>query len=251
MWLRDPASGAALQFPVNPPRIQVKGEADIETVTIARLGEVDWHAGNKRAVLTWESFLPRLYDPSYCRYQQVPDPVDARDRLTAWRVAGTVLRLIVTQEDVSGRRRDILNAPVRIASFNPEHRGGEPGDIYFDITLRQYREVKIRTTAEAGTAPARLDLKPVPGRYTVQTGDTLWLIAKQQLGSGERWREIYALNTDLIGPDPGVITVGMTLAMPGAGAPATGPAPEPPPSEELPRYILDSDGVPIYNPEWP
>jgi nucleoid-associated protein YgaU len=33
--------------------------------------------------------------------------------------------------------------------------------------------------------------------YKVQKGDTLWRIAKQQLGSGNRWAEITAINANL------------------------------------------------------
>jgi len=49
----------------------------------------------------------------------------------------------------------------------------------------------------------------------VRPGDSLWAIAKRELGDGSRWREIYEANRDVIGPDPNVIQVGMTLRIPG------------------------------------
>lgn len=237
MFLRDPASGAVFQFPVNPARIQIRGEALLDTVEIARIGEADFHVGNRRTQLSWEAFLPSHYDPHYCRYVAIPDPIDARDRLVNWRIAGTVLRLIATGQH-GQRRRDLINVPVIISTLNPEYRGGEPGDIWYEITLRQFREVQIRTVAEAnvGDTLARLDVIPVPGRYVVQDGDTLWLIAKLQLGYGERWETLYNLNRETIGPDPNIVVPGTVLVMPSPGAP---PSAVPPavPTEEVPRDI--------------
>lgn len=52
------------------------------------------------------------------------------------------------------------------------------------------------------------------GAYLVVRGDSLWLIAKNQLGSGNRWREIYELNKGVLA-DPQLIYAGQKLAMPG------------------------------------
>lgn len=52
--------------------------------------------------------------------------------------------------------------------------------------------------------------------YTVVKGDSLWRIAKQHLGSGLKWKEIYEANKDQI-KDPNLIYVGQVLSMPDAG----------------------------------
>jgi len=56
------------------------------------------------------------------------------------------------------------------------------------------------------------------GSYTIQKGDNLWNLAKDHLGDGNRWNEIYALNKDLIGNNPNLIHTGANLNMPGAGS---------------------------------
>lgn len=238
--LLDPLTGVQFQFPVNPSAIEIGGEASVETVEIARLGEVDWPWGNKRTPIGWEGFFPGHYDPQYCRYVSIPDPVDAKDRLVDWRTQKKVLRLIITGEH-AGRRRDVINAPVIMPVFTWTLKGGEPNDIYYKVQIRQYIEVKIRTAAEAGAATGtgqpRMDLQPVPGTYVVRSGDTLWLIAQSQLGAGERWPEIYSLNRDTIGPDANAISVGMSLKLPGAGAVPT-TVPPVIPQTEPPRYVV-------------
>src|SRR6185437_7647239 len=53
------------------------------------------------------------------------------------------------------------------------------------------------------------------GEYTVQKGDSLWDIARKQLGDGSRWHEIYSLNSDAIGQNPNLINIGTDLKLPG------------------------------------
>ncbi|HEX9268171.1 MAG TPA: LysM peptidoglycan-binding domain-containing protein [Candidatus Limnocylindria bacterium] len=53
-----------------------------------------------------------------------------------------------------------------------------------------------------------------PKTYTVDSGDNLSAIAKQELGDANRWREIYDLNKDVIGDNPDLIQPGMELKLP-------------------------------------
>ena len=56
---------------------------------------------------------------------------------------------------------------------------------------------------------------PVATDYTVQPGDTLSYIAKQQLGDTSKWKDIYDANSDTIGDDPNMIYPGQVLHLPG------------------------------------
>jgi 3D (Asp-Asp-Asp) domain-containing protein len=64
--------------------------------------------------------------------------------------------------------------------------------------------------------------------YTVQLGDTLYLIAQKVYGDGNRWREIYEANRGVIGGNPEQIQVGMVLVIPGISQPNPNPNPNPP-----------------------
>jgi nucleoid-associated protein YgaU len=65
------------------------------------------------------------------------------------------------------------------------------------------------------------------GNYTVQNGDNLWDIAKDKLGDGSRWGEIYEANKGVIGENPRLIFAGEQLQMPGAQLGITQAAPAP------------------------
>ncbi len=51
------------------------------------------------------------------------------------------------------------------------------------------------------------------GSYTVEKGDCLWEIAEKQLGDGMRWSGIYEQNKEVIGEDPDLLYVGITLQL--------------------------------------
>lgn len=66
--------------------------------------------------------------------------------------------------------------------------------------------------------------------YTVQRGDSLWKIAREQLGDGTRWGELYAANRDTV-RDPSLIYAGQVLKIPGSGEET---APSAPAEETMP-----------------
>ncbi|GAA2028555.1 hypothetical protein GCM10009740_17700 [Terrabacter terrae] len=50
--------------------------------------------------------------------------------------------------------------------------------------------------------------------HTVKRGESLWSIAEQWLGSGARFTDIAALNTNVLGDKPGFLTAGTVLVIP-------------------------------------
>ena len=81
----------------------------------------------------------------------------------------------------------------------------------------------------APPAPPPAAEAPKPATDVVQGGDSLSAIAQRVLGDGNRWRELYELNRDVIGDNPNVIHAGQELRLPGGATPAPAPAPAPGP----------------------
>ncbi|MEN5040558.1 MULTISPECIES: LysM peptidoglycan-binding domain-containing protein [Stenotrophomonas] len=63
------------------------------------------------------------------------------------------------------------------------------------------------------TASVDTTAEKVGGTYTVQKGDSLSKIAKQELGDGNAWKRIFEANRDVL-DDPDKIQPGQTLKLP-------------------------------------
>lgn len=72
---------------------------------------------------------------------------------------------------------------------------------------RSVTELVAVTFAKHSHRPAVAD------RYQVRRGDSLWSIAKDQLGDPARWPQLYALNRNVVGPDPDLIRPGQLLRL--------------------------------------
>ncbi|NIA07492.1 MAG: LysM peptidoglycan-binding domain-containing protein [Actinobacteria bacterium] len=55
---------------------------------------------------------------------------------------------------------------------------------------------------------------PEPRYYTVKSGDSLWRIAKEQLGDPARHMELYELNAATLNNDPDNLRLGQKLILP-------------------------------------
>ncbi|MNW42177.1 LysM domain/BON superfamily protein [compost metagenome] len=212
--LRD-SLGKDFIFPVSPEEINISRGKGFETVNILSLGEFDFSNGEKVKEITFSSFFPSVYNDSYCKKNEnneIPDPRDAMFRLTEMMNSKIPYQLII-----AGSTGKVINAYVLISAHNSTFRGGEPGDIYFDFTARTWRKPKIHTQAgkNAGSSStSRADMKSKSKTYTVKSGDTLSKIAKLELGSSTKWKDIYNLNKAAIGSDPNLIRAGQRLVLP-------------------------------------
>ena len=86
---------------------------------------------------------------------------------------------------------------------------------YPDLCPKPSRREALQSQSQsrASTVSARNQYRG--GRtYTVAEGDTLFNIARYELGKASRWAEIYDLNRDVLGKDFNYLTPGIQLALP-------------------------------------
>jgi nucleoid-associated protein YgaU len=198
-----------LQLPVNPPSIQISSSHSYEDVQVSQLGEYTVIGDANLRDFSFSSFFPRDYNPSYCEYESIPAPWDAVQMIEGWMKSRRPIRLTITGTPI--------NVAVTIRSFNYEpERAGNPGDIYYDLSLKEYVFVETNTVeivgnkAKVSAEATRADTRTTPSTYTVKPGDNLTKIA---LRYGKKWPDIYAKNKSVIGPDPNRIYPGQVLTL--------------------------------------
>ena len=118
---------------------------------------------------------------------------------------------------------DDISVMVLVKSVEAVEKAGEEGDKYLSIKLQEYkapgkRYVAVQTVAAtvkqedtaaaAETNPAVTENKT----HTVQSGDTLWAIAKKYYGNGGQYTKIASANPDI--KNPNLIYPGQVLSIP-------------------------------------
>ncbi|HBH0612711.1 TPA: LysM peptidoglycan-binding domain-containing protein [Clostridioides difficile] len=217
IYLKNEKEKIDFHFPVTPfDSLSIKKEKRFETVDIVNLGEFDIKKeGEKIREISFKTFLPFQYDASYCRYSELKNPIEVVAMLEKWVDQAEPLRLIITGFGYNGL--------VIISNFSNTQTAGREEDRDIEITFRTYRELKIETLKKETKSNTKTDLKDnrpnnktTPKIYTVKASDTLYKIAKNLLGKGSRWTEIYNIpeNKKVIGKNPNVIKKGQKLVIP-------------------------------------
>ena len=102
----------------------------------------------------------------------------------------------------------------------PEPHSGEAegnDDVRADSSVGSSEPVSVPDEAVADSDPSIQEGVTADGpvrTYTVQSGDTLWLIAQSEMGAGSRWGELFEANNDRLGGDPDHLRAGMELVIP-------------------------------------
>lgn len=197
-----------LVFPVSPPDYKISGGGtNFNDFNVIKGGEATIIGDEALMEVAFSSFFPRDYDPYLCNTTDIPAPWEAVKTIERWRKSKWPVRLIISGTDI--------NMPCTIRQFEYEERGGEPGDIYFNVSFKEYKFIKIREIVQAvEPEQPRPDVQQPSKTYTVVSGDTLWGIAKRFYGNGNQYPKIHEANRGLIGSNPNLIHIGWVLTIP-------------------------------------
>ena len=207
-----------MRFPVLPGEYKVQGSRGIETVNINAVGETDLGGMRGLRTVSFSSFFPKRYNPSYC-FRGIKNPQRYVKQIEQM-MNGGIVKLIITGT--------AINFPCRISSFEWGEDDGT-GDIRFSITLKEHRKIAISQSSVVAESQAttqtasediaskdttkREDTRKKPKTYTVKRGDCLSSIARKLTGSSN-WHALYEQNKGIIGSNPNLIKDGTVLTIP-------------------------------------
>ena len=209
------------RLPVNPEQIETTSVQANQKYEILKLGQIAIPTHMELKEYSFECELP--YNPlHYVETSGGFRDADFYLRLfEQWRNEKTPVRFIA-----SNGIGDDINTLVLIEELTVVERAGEEGDKYVAFRLLEYREygkksAVVTTPTPAGTVKAVAKKEePAPavnpksnGSHVVQSGDTLWAIAKKYYGDGNQYTKIVNANKDKI-KNPNLIYPGQQLVIP-------------------------------------
>lgn len=200
----------SITLPVNPPELVIGGGGTaFSDSQVIKGGERTIIGNSMLQSVAFSSFFPRDYDSSYCVRKNIPDPWEAVDKINKWRDSGKPVKLLITETDI--------NMYATIRKFDYREKGGEPGDVYFDIEFKEFKFIKIREVVKVAPKVEQQSDRPetaaTANTYTVVKGNCLWNIAKRFYGSGAQYTKIFAANSPPI-QNANLIYPGQVLTIP-------------------------------------
>lgn len=215
-------------LPITPSKIQTKIKNQNKTINLINDGEVNVLKSPGLTEVSFDVLLPQVRYP-FAVYPNGFRKADFYlDKLEKLKANESVFQFICSRVSPSGSLLFDTNMKVTLEDYKIVEDAKEGFDIKVTVNLKQYKdygtktvdivikpkEVTTKAVAVATVStPRPAETAPKPKTYTVVKGDTLWNIAKKNLGNGARYNEIYNLNKDKI-KNPNLIYPGQVLTMP-------------------------------------
>ncbi|MCI8510831.1 MAG: hypothetical protein HFE83_02395 [Lachnospiraceae bacterium] len=177
--------GQKLKLPVNPDEIEIQRAANHKTYDVLGLGEIVVPGKPALTTVSWESFFPALKEAPYVN----AGAKSARIYTSLFEKAmreKTVGRLIISRSGSFDTNMRCL-----IDSFQTKDKGGEPGDVYYSIELKEYREYTPETVAilsAAGVPDEKVEAAAEPQR-AVET--PILRVGASVIANGKYWYDSY------------------------------------------------------------
>ena len=213
IWLTSNAEKEKIRLPVLPTSFKTVNGSVNESVNISGLGEIVIMQSRPALKFSFSRFFPATKCPGI-QVENLTKPHSLIQKINSWKAGKAPVHFIVTACGV-----DIY---CTIEEFQYSEEGGDPGTYQYSITLKEYREIKVRQvkvdtkkkTASVAKNEPRVDNSVKSKTYTVKSGDCLFNIAKKFYGSGSQYIKIYNANKKLIGGNPNLIYPGQVLTIP-------------------------------------
>ncbi|MEY8357079.1 LysM peptidoglycan-binding domain-containing protein [Lachnospiraceae bacterium 54-53] len=211
-------------LPLPPEKIPMKYTGQNKTVTLINGEEINMIRPAGLAEISLDVVIPQMDYPCAVWDGSIDSAEDFLERLKELKEDGSSFEFIVIRDGPGRNNFFDTNIDVTLEDFKVSDDVKEGLDLSVSLSLKEYKsygtkimnfviieEQAVPTASES--EPDRQGTPPAAKTYTVVKGDSLWAIAKKQLGNGSRWQEIYNLNKDKIS-NPNLIYPGQVLNLP-------------------------------------
>lgn len=203
------------KLPVNPEEIKRSRELNIETYQVLEEGQVSIPSYCSLEEYSFEAEFPSQ-DVNYMEPGAEADADYYEKMLRKAQKNKKPIRFIASN-DIS----DDISVKVLVKSVEVVEKAGEEGDKYISLTLLEYKGAGKRYVAiQTPDATVKQEETPLAENpavtanktHTVQSGDTLWGIAKKYYGNGSQYQKIVSANPSI--KNPNLIYPGQVFTIP-------------------------------------
>lgn len=210
-----------VQFPVAPKELILKINNKNETLTLIDDGEVNLLKKAGLTEIEFEILLPNVKYP-FAVYPNGYQPASYYlNKLEQLKVNQKPFTFIVNRMKPNGTFLFDTNMLVSLEDYEIQEDAENGFDVIVPIRLKQYRPwgtkiLKMQSAPQTQVKSVKVEkqrdtsTKTIPKTYTVKSGDTLWAIAKKELGDGSKYTELAKLNNI---KNPNLIYPGQVLRL--------------------------------------
>lgn len=205
------------KLPVNPEEIKRTRNLNVETYQVLGTGQVSIPSYCELEEYSFEAEFPSQ-DYQYIESGARAD-ADYYEKMFKKAQKNKKPIRFIASNDIT----DDISARVLVKSVEVIEKAGEEGDKYISLTLMEYKgaskryiavQTQTATVKQEDTATNSEAVNPAVTEnktHTVQSGDTLWGIAKKYYGNGAQYPKIASANSIA---NPNIIHVGQVLSIP-------------------------------------
>ena len=194
-------------LPITPSKVEIKHKSNNKTVNLINEGDVNLIKSPGLEEVTFTALLPRHRLPFISTNTHL-DPFVYIAGFELLHSVNRVFQFIIIRTLPNGDPLVPTNLKCTLEDYSIVEDSNNGLDVEVKITLKKYKnyglkKVKItedsngKQTASVET-PRLSETAPSNKTVTVKKGDSLWNIAKKELGDGSKWKEIFNLNKDKI-----------------------------------------------------
>lgn len=211
-----------LILPITPGELNIKVGSTNEVVTLINEGEINILKSPSLIEVSFEARFPMRNYP----YSRSPQSFQSYfEHFKALKEGKKSFRFIVSRRTLNGKRTWDTNLEMALEEFEIKESADEGDDVIISFELKQYKNYGVKTlrtnisstSSSSSTRSTTNSPSQETSKYTVQTGDTLWEIAKAAYGDGSMWTVIYEANKDKI-DNPNLIYTGQEFIVPNVDA---------------------------------
>ena len=146
-----------IRIPVLPEKLAVKSPGKNETATVLEMGEINIIRKRGLREISWSGLFP-LHAAPYVTDRIQLDPMTYINDIQDFRKRKKPGRLSIYGTDLD------INMQVGIESFEYYERAGEVGDIYYSITLKEWKDYSAVSVRSRLRRPPRRKPRRKRGR---------------------------------------------------------------------------------------